>query len=70
MSKGVCRVRSHLKIKLLNDELKAYQESLEEMAALRTGQLKDASLEVIWRLTAASEYRDNETGTHIKRMSH
>lgn len=32
--------------------------------------MKDASLEVIWRLTTASEYRDNETGAHIQRMSH
>jgi putative two-component system response regulator len=32
--------------------------------------LKEASLEVIWRLTAASAHRDNETGEHIKRMSH
>jgi putative two-component system response regulator len=66
----LARIRSHLKIKQLNDELNDYRESLEQMVALRTLQLKDASLEVIWRLTAASEYRDNETGAHIKRMSH
>jgi putative two-component system response regulator len=66
----LARIRSHLKIKQLNDELNDYKESLKKMVALRTGQLKEASLEVIWRLTAASEYRDNETGAHIKRMSH
>jgi putative two-component system response regulator len=66
----LARIRSHLKIKQLNDELNDYRESLEKMVALRTLQLKDASLEVIWRLTAASEHRDNETGAHIKRMSH
>jgi putative two-component system response regulator len=66
----LARIRSHLKIKQLNDELSDYRESLEQMVALRTLQLKDASFEVIWRLTAASEYRDNETGAHIKRMSH
>jgi putative two-component system response regulator len=66
----LARIRSHLKIKQLNDELSDYRKSLEKMVALRTLQLKDASLEVIWRLTAASEYRDNETGAHIKRMSH
>ena len=38
--------------------------------ALALERLKDASLEVIWRLTTASEYRDNETGAHIQRMSH
>jgi putative two-component system response regulator len=66
----LARIRSHLKIKQLNDQLSDYQESLEKMVTLRTVQLKEASLEVIWRLTAASEYRDNETGAHIKRMSH
>lgn len=66
----LARIRSHLKIKQLNDELGEYRTSLENMVAFRTAQLKDASLEIIWRLTAASEYRDNETGAHIKRMSH
>lgn len=65
----LARIRSHVKIKHLNDQLRDYRHSLEKMVALRTSQLKDASLEVIWRLASASEYRDNETGTHIKRMS-
>ena len=65
----LARVRSHLKVKQLNDQLSDYRTSLEETVSLRTAQLKDASLEIIWRLTAASEYRDNETGAHIKRMS-
>lgn len=64
----LARIRSHLKIKKLNDEVFAYHEHLENMVALRTQQVKSASLEVIWRLTAASEYRDIETGAHIKRM--
>jgi putative two-component system response regulator len=66
----LARIRSHLKIKQLNDQLSDYRASLEKTVALRTAQLKDASIEIIWRLTAASEHRDNETGEHIKRMSH
>lgn len=66
----VARVRSHLRIKHLNDELREYRLSLENMVALRTAQLKNASLEVILRLATASEYRDNDTGEHIRRMSH
>jgi putative two-component system response regulator len=65
----LARVRSHLKVKRLNDQLSDYRASLEKTVSLRTVQLKEASLEIIWRLTAASEYRDNETGAHIKRMS-
>jgi putative two-component system response regulator len=66
----LARIRSHLKIKQLNNQLSDYRDSLEKTVALRTAQLKDASIEIIWRLTAASEHRDNETGEHIKRMSH
>lgn len=66
----IARVRSHLRIKHLNDQLKEHRISLEKTVALRTKQLKDASLEVILRLAAAAEYRDNETGMHINRMSH
>ena len=73
----VARVRAHLRIKQLNDRIKAYQQTLETQVALRTKQLnnaleqlRDASLDTIFKLTAASEFRDNETGTHIKRMSH
>jgi putative two-component system response regulator len=73
----VARVRSHLKIKQLNDQMNAYQKSLEAEVTLRTNQLnhaledlRNASLDAIFKLTAASEYRDNETGSHIKRMSH
>jgi putative two-component system response regulator len=66
----LARTRSHLRIKQLNDQLNNNRIALEKTVDLRTEQLKNASLEVIWRLTAASEYRDNETGAHIKRMSH
>jgi putative two-component system response regulator len=66
----LARTRSHLRIKQLNDQLNNHRIALEKTIDLRTEQLKNASLEVIWRLTAASEYRDNETGAHIKRMSH
>ncbi len=83
ISKGAARasiiamVRSHLKVKQLNDEMKAYQHNLETQVALRTNQLnqaleqlRNASLDTIFKLTSASEYRDNETGAHIRRMSH
>ena len=59
------------------DQLHHDQRQCHDIISLKSSQLaltlqrlKDASLEVIWRLTAASEYRDNETGQHIRRMSH
>ena len=66
----LARIRSHLKVKRLNDQLRDYRASLEKTVALKTAQLKNASLEIIWRLMSASEYRDTETGAHIQRMSH
>jgi putative two-component system response regulator len=72
----VAMVRSHLKVKQLNDQMKAHQQNLETQVALRTGQLnqaleqlRNASLDTIFKLTSASEYRDTETGSHIRRMS-
>ena len=73
----VARVEYHLKRKRILDRMHDEKVSLNNIVSLKSSQLalalerlKDASLEVIWRLTAASEYRDNETGEHIKRMSH
>ncbi len=58
---------------LLNRE---YNQRLEEMVFERTKELhfalqqvKEASREIIHRLTIASEYKDEDTANHIKRIS-
>ncbi|PIQ99256.1 MAG: two-component system response regulator [Nitrospinae bacterium CG11_big_fil_rev_8_21_14_0_20_45_15] len=62
--KEVCaRVRSHLELHLLKNKL-------EQKVKERTHELNVTRLEVIDRLGRAAEYRDNETGLHVKRMSH
>jgi len=48
---------------------KNYQKELEETVRRRTEELKEASREMILRLVTASEYRDDDTGSHIKRIS-
>lgn len=70
------RVRSLLKVKAYNDLKNRYQEELELEVTKKTQELKEAfekiekaSLETIYRLSVASEYKDDETGAHIKRMS-
>ncbi|MGI2112431.1 HD domain-containing phosphohydrolase [Shewanella frigidimarina] len=70
------RVKSLLKIKDYNDLRANYNKQLEADVAERTEDLrqaleslKAASLETIHRLTMASEYKDEETGAHIQRMS-
>jgi putative two-component system response regulator len=46
-----------------------YKKELEETVRIRTEELKEASREMILRLVTASEYRDDDTGAHIKRIS-
>ena len=43
---------------------------LEHLVAERTQELEQAKLEVIFRLGRAAEFKDEETGNHVKRMSH
>ncbi len=73
----LARVRALLKVKAYHDLIDEYQKKLESDIAVRTKELnqaladtKAASLEIIRRLSTASEYRDEATGHHICRMSH
>jgi Response regulator containing a CheY-like receiver domain and an HD-GYP domain len=50
-------------------ELSRSRAQLEALVEERTLELKESRLEVIRRLSRAAEYRDNETGMHIIRMS-
>ena len=43
---------------------------LEQKVKERTAELEETRLEIIRRLGRAAEYRDNETGLHVMRMSH
>ena len=72
----LARVQSLLKVKAYNDLRSNYEKDLENEVTKRTGQLKlafekikTASLDTIYRLSVASEYKDEDTGDHIKRMS-
>lgn len=56
------RVRIHM-------DLRHHQRSLEEKVWERTRELENTRLQVVRRLGRAAEYRDNETGMHVVRMS-
>jgi len=71
------RVKSLVKVKAYNDHMLNYQKELEAEVARRTEELRQAfdrikmiSLDTIFHLSRAAEYRDEDTGAHIKRMSH
>ncbi|MDG4812593.1 response regulator [Hydrogenovibrio sp. 3SP14C1] len=50
--------------------LKEQNRLLEQKVQERTQALEDAHHEIIYRLGRAAEYRDNETGNHVKRVSY
>ncbi len=57
------RVKNHL-------NLRRYQEHLEEMVDEKTRLLRSGYVETVHRLVLASEFKDEDTGAHIKRISY
>lgn len=63
------RVTNLLKVKKYQDFLESHSQALEERVEDRTKKLREALLDTVHRLTLAAEYRDEDTYTHIKRVS-
>jgi len=59
----LARVNTHL---ALYDQNMALEDKVKE----RTEELSDTRLKIIHRLGRAAEFKDNETGLHVIRMSH
>lgn len=64
------RVRTHLALKHAMEHLANQNHTLDIRVRERTRELQETQLEIIYRLSRAAEFRDNETGMHIKRISH
>ncbi len=65
----VSRIRNLLEMRLLHRELREQNRHLEEQVRERTRELAETRMEIIRRLGRAAEYRDNESGMHVIRMS-
>lgn len=63
------RVKTHLALKTAQEALKSQNYLLEEKVLERTRVLEQTQIEIVNRLGKAAEYRDEETGQHIQRMS-
>jgi putative two-component system response regulator len=77
VSEVKARVKSLIKVKAYNDHMRNHQKELEAEVAKRTeqlrrvfGKIERASLGTIYKLSRAAEYKDEDTGSHIQRMSH
>jgi putative two-component system response regulator len=66
----LARVRNTLLAYLAQRFLSDQKSELERMVEQRTRELRQSRLDIVRRLGRASEFRDNETGHHILRMSH
>lgn len=64
------RVRNLLDAQRAHRLLHDQKSMLEEMVHARTEDLESTRKQIVQRLGRASEYRDEETGNHILRMSH
>lgn len=64
------RVRNLLRLKEFNDFLESHNQILESKVQERTSALQESFVESISTLIRAAEFRDDETGSHVKRISH
>ena len=64
----VARLRSALRLKSYQDELKGHNDQLERVVQERTQELVASRVDIIWRLGKAAEFRDQETGNHVVRV--
>jgi putative two-component system response regulator len=63
------RIYNILDVRLMHNNIRDQNFELEKMVQARTREIEETRLDVIRRLGRAAEYRDNETGFHVIRMS-
>ncbi|HIJ89941.1 MAG: response regulator [Desulfobulbaceae bacterium] len=64
------RVKNLLRLKEYADFLENHNHRLEEQVDARTAELSESYRETIYTMMLAAEYKDEDTGLHITRISH
>ena len=64
----VLRIKNLLQTRLLHVQLQGQNRLLDQKVRERTAALEETQVEILERLALAAEYRDDETGEHIKRV--
>ncbi|HEX7087815.1 MAG TPA: HD domain-containing phosphohydrolase [Vicinamibacterales bacterium] len=67
---ALLRIQNLLETRMLYLELRGQNERLDQKVRERTHELEEAQQEILARLALASEYRDDETGEHTRRVGH
>ncbi|MCE9583095.1 MAG: response regulator [Planctomycetes bacterium] len=65
----VSRLRNLLKVKVLQEQVEKRNRYLQDSVDERTRELVDSHRDLVRRLSRCAEYRDDETGHHIHRVS-
>ncbi len=63
------RVRNLLRLKSYQDQLSDHNRRLSDQVAERTRQLTEAYRDTIYTMVKAAEYKDEDTGSHVQRIS-
>src|SRR3990170_5804768 len=64
------RIENLLETRSLYTTVRKQNESLEHRVTDRTRELEEAQVEILQRLAAAAEFRDDDTGEHTHRVGH
>jgi putative two-component system response regulator len=70
LAEVLIRVFNMIEVRLLQKELHNYNDVLEQRVRERTADLEESYLETIFTMTRAAEYKDEDTGAHVKRISY
>lgn len=69
MEEMLARINNLLEVRMLHNSVCGEKKSLETQVAASSQELRQYQVEIIHRLARAAEYRDNETGMHVVRIS-
>jgi len=64
------RIINHIRLREYRNLQREHAESLERKIAEKVAELSDSYHETIYLLTSAAEFRDQDSGAHIRRVSH
>ncbi len=69
MEEMLARINNLLEVRMLHNSVCSDKKSLETKVVASSQELHQYQVEIIHRLARAAEYRDNETGMHVIRIS-
>jgi putative two-component system response regulator len=70
LTEVLARVHNMLEVRQLHNELHNYNDVLEQRVRERTADLQENYLETIFTMTRAAEFKDEDTGAHVQRISY